>query len=92
MKPNLHVLGASYTEPATKANPFEKIGLALLPFTPVPLSGPDALYAWGRLILYGGAAAYFFTKKKNSIATVFAGAAGLSLLTSVTAKAWEEKK
>jgi hypothetical protein len=60
--------------------------LALLPITPIPFEGPYALYAWGRLILYGGLAAMLYEKKKTA-AYVLAGAAGLSVLTSLAYQA-----
>lgn len=58
--------------------------VALLPFSPVGFTSGSSLYAWGRLILYGGAAVILYDKHKTA-AMVLGGAALLSLLTSLTA-------
>lgn len=59
------------------------IGLALLPFTPVPFTGTDALYAWGRLLLYGAIAGATF-RKYRMVSYVAMGAAGVSIMTSLS--------
>lgn len=64
------------------ANGKVNIALAMLPFTALPFSGNTAIYAWGRLVLYGGLAVMLHSKHKTASYT-FAGAAGLSLLTSL---------
>jgi len=68
-----------------------KIALAMLPITPVPFCGDGALYAWGRLIAYGALAVFTYNKHKTA-SYVFAGAAGLSLVTSLAAKSWDGVK
>jgi hypothetical protein len=65
-----------------------KIALAMLPITPVPFSGTGAIYAWGRLLTYGALSVMLYNKHKTA-SYVFAGAAGLSLVTSLAAKSWE---
>lgn len=65
------------------------IGLALVPFTPVPFKGTDAIYAWGRLVIYGGASALLY-KKNKTIATGLLIAAGTSLLTSLASESWSK--
>jgi hypothetical protein len=67
-----------------------KIGLAMLPITPVPFSGDGAIYAWGRLLAYSALAVMTYSKHKTA-SYVFAGAAGLSLVTSLAAKTWTDK-
>jgi hypothetical protein len=68
------------------------IGLALVPTVSVPFSGAsDSVFAWGRLLLYGGIALAFWDKKPR-IAKVSAAAAGLSLLTSLGVMAWDKSK
>ena len=65
-----------------------KIALAMLPITPVPFSGTGAIYAWGRLLTSGALSVMLYNKHKTA-SYVFAGAAGLSLVTSLAAKSWE---
>ena len=65
-----------------------RIALAMLPITPVPFTGNGAIYAWARLVLYGSAAVVLHAKHKNA-SYVMAGAAGLSLVSSLAAKSWE---
>jgi hypothetical protein len=67
---------------ATKSN----IALDLLPFTGVPFSGSEAIWAWGRLLGYS-AAAYLLWKPSRTASYVFAGAAAISLATSLSATA-----
>jgi len=64
-----------------------RIGLAMLPFTPVSFDGPESLYAWTRLIVYGAAASLMW-KRQRAIAYVLTGAAGMSLVTSLSGSAW----
>lgn len=71
----------------TKANPFGKAGLNLVPFTPVPFSGPDSVYAWGRLLGYSAIAAAIWGKSRRA-GYLFAGAAAVSLLTSLGGDAY----
>lgn len=73
--------------PPDSNNNTKNIGLALVPFTPVPFTGKDALYSWGRLIAYGGLAALTYKKSKN-LSYLFGAAAGVSLLTSLSANSW----
>jgi hypothetical protein len=72
--------------PAQKSN----MALALLPFTPVPFTGSDSLLAYGRIALYGVAAGLTWEKHRK-LSYVFAGAAGLSLVTSLSANAYQKK-
>jgi hypothetical protein len=67
----------------------ERIILGLLPFTPVPLTGPDFLLAWGRLAGYS-LLAYWTFNKTRPISYAFMGAAGVSLATSLTAGMWNK--
>jgi hypothetical protein len=97
-QPKLRVLGQDETEstmdqdapqPNTSAKiAGSKIALAMLPITPVPFSGTGAIYAWGRLLTYGALSVMLYNKQKTA-SYVFAGAAGLSLVTSLAAKSWE---
>jgi len=63
------------------------IGVTFLPFTPVTFDGPDALYAWARVLLYGAASTLMW-KRHRPTAYALAGAAGLSLLTSLSGTAY----
>jgi hypothetical protein len=63
--------------------------LALLPFTPVQFGGRDSMLAYGRIALYGIAAGLTWEKHRK-LSYVFAGAAGLSLVTSLSANAWKK--
>lgn len=66
--------------PAQKRFP---IALALVPITPVPFTDDQkGLWAWGRLAVYGAGAALVW-KKSPALGKVLAGAAGLSLVTSL---------
>ena len=65
----------------------KSIGVTMLPFTPVTFDGPDAIYAWTRLIVYGAASTLMW-KRHRPTAYLFAGAAGLSLLTSLSGSAY----
>lgn len=66
-----------------------KIGLALVPFSPVPFTGTDAMYAWGRILLYGGIAVAAYNKNKT-LATVMGSAAGLCVLSSLAGTSWRK--
>lgn len=66
-----------------------KIGLALVPFTPVSFTGQDAFYAWGRVILYGGIALASY-KQNRAIAVVSGSAAGLCVLSSLAGGSWRK--
>lgn len=72
------------------STPSNNLGLALVPFTPVPFTGRSALYSWGRLIAYGGLAALTY-KKNRKLSYLFGAAAGVSLLTSLASNSWEKK-
>lgn len=72
-------------------NGYANIGLALVPFTPVPFTGSGALHAWGRLAFYGTLSFATYSKYKKASA-VFGAAAGISLLTSLAAKSWEQNQ
>ena len=81
--------------PSQQSNPpvkvdFEKLALGLIPFTPVQFSGPDALLAWGRLAGYG-LLAYMTYNKMRPLSYAAMGAMGVSLATSLSAKAWGKK-
>jgi hypothetical protein len=81
--------------PPSQSNPpakvdLEKLALGLIPFTPVQFTGPDALLAWGRLAGYG-LLAYLTYNKIRPVAYIALGAAGVSLATSLSAKAWGKK-
>jgi hypothetical protein len=71
---------------ASMAGTKSNIALDLLPFTGVPFSGSEALWAWGRLLGYS-AAAYMLWKPSRTASYVFAGAAAISLATSLSATA-----
>jgi len=68
----------------------EKLALGLFPFTPVQFSGSDSLIAWGRLAGYG-LLAYLTYNKMRPLSYIAIGAAGVSLATSLSAKAWGKK-
>lgn len=74
--------------PASPAAPkqLRSIGLDLLPFTPVPFSGPDTVWAYLRIGLYG-AVSMAVWKRARTVGYVMAGAAVLSALTSLSASA-----
>jgi hypothetical protein len=77
------------TTPPVKAQK-SNIALALLPFTPVPFTGSESLLAYGRIALYGIAAGMAWEKHRQ-LAYILAGAAGLSLVTSLSANAYQKK-
>jgi hypothetical protein len=58
-----------------------QFGLKLVPFVPVSFS-TDAPMAWGRLIIYGAAAALTYEKARK-LSYGFMAAAGVSLATSL---------
>jgi len=62
------------------------IGLDMLPFTPVPFTGQDALWAYLRVGAYG-ALSLATWKRARTLSYVFAGAATVSVLTSLSASA-----
>lgn len=62
------------------------IGLDMMPFTPVPFIGRDALWAYVRLGAYG-ALSLATWKRARTLSYVFAGAAAVSVLTSLSASA-----
>lgn len=62
------------------------IGLDLLPFTPVPFTGNDAIWAYIRVGLYG-AMAMATWKRARTVSYVMSGAAAVSVLTSLSASA-----
>lgn len=64
--------------------------LGFIPFTPVQLSGPDALIGWGRIAAYS-LLAYATFNKMRPVSYIAMGAAGVSLATSLTAKMWSKK-
>jgi len=81
--------------PSTQSNPpskvnLEKLMLGLIPFTPVQFSGSDSLIAWGRLAGYG-LLAYATYNKMRPLSYAAIGAMGVSLATSLSAKAWGKK-
>lgn len=63
--------------------PKRNIAMDLLPFTAVPFEGEDALYAWGRLLMYG-AVAYATYKPMRNVSYGAMAAAGMCLLTSLS--------
>lgn len=65
-----------------------KSAVALVPFTPVPFSGPDMVYAVGRVALYSAIAAYSWDRNRT-IAYIAAGAAAMSVATSLTGGLWK---
>lgn len=79
--------------PETPVTPSDsnRIALALFPFTPVPLTGKDALMGWGRLALYGSIA-YMTWKPARKISYGFAGAAIVSAITSISGNAWSKNQ
>lgn len=79
--------GAPINAETSLRNPMAKFGLAMVPFTPVAFTGTDALYAWGRLVVYGGLALGIYRKNKT-LSTVFGVAAGVSVLTSLGGTSW----
>ena len=81
------------TTPVTTTTPpmLRRVGLAMLPFTPVSFDGVDSMYAWTRLIVYSAGAALVW-KRQKTIAYGFAAAAGMSLVTSLSGSAWEGAK
>ena len=63
-----------------------RMALLLIPTTPVSFSGPDAGMAWLRILAYGATAALVW-KGNRTIGYVAAGAAALSLITSLSSDA-----
>ena len=61
----------------------KSFGLAMFPFTPVPFSGPDSMYAWARLLIYGTIAGLTF-QKMRTVSYIAMGAAGVSVMTSLS--------
>lgn len=62
---------------------FKKIALMMLPTSPISFTGDEAIFAWGRLALYG-AVSYMTWGKARKISYAAAGCAGLSLITSLS--------
>jgi hypothetical protein len=77
----------SHLTPSSLANPLSKIGTALVPFIGVPFTGSDAIYAWGRLLVYGSVS-YLCWKRNKTIAYAAGAAAGVSLATSLANTSW----
>lgn len=67
---------------------FSKVTLGLLPFSPAPLTGNDAWIGYTRLALYTLGGSYALSKKRKTLGYAMLGAAGLSLATSLSSKAW----
>jgi hypothetical protein len=65
-----------------------KMGLKLLPFTPVPFTGTEAFYAWGRLLAYTTLGVMTWEKHRK-LSYVALAAAGLSLTTSLASGAYQ---
>jgi len=70
-------------------NGLKKMGLAMLPFSSVTFDGEDALFAWTRLLLYSAGATLMW-KRHRPTSYVLAGAAALSLLTSLSNTAYQK--
>jgi len=68
-----------------------EMGQALVPFAPVGFGGRTGLYAWARLLIYGGVALAAYPKSKK-VSTVFGIAAGTSLISSLSADGWNRTK
>lgn len=68
---------------------FSKIALAVMPFTPVPFSGQNMIYAIGRVAGYS-LLAYLTYNKMRPASYGFMVSAGISLVTSLTAGAWKK--
>jgi hypothetical protein len=71
-----------------KKNPMERIGLGLLPFTPIGFTGQDAALAWIRVGLYA-TVAYFTYSKVKPLFYIASSAAVLSTVTSLASGAWK---
>ena len=65
-----------------------KAALSLFPLSPAPLTGKDAFYGWVRLGVYGGLT-YATWGRARKVGYIFAGAAAASLISSITAGAWQ---
>ena len=74
--------------PAVPGNPFAKMALGLLPFTPLPLSGPDAWMGYTRMSVYA-LAAYLAWSKSRRLSYLLMGAGGLSAATSLAHGSWQ---
>jgi len=85
----VNVAPATDTAPPATTPAKVNAALALLPFTPVPFSGSESFWAYGRIILYGVGATLVWEKHRK-ISYVLAGAAGLSLVTSLSASAYKK--
>lgn len=75
--------------PAPTTPDFGRVAIQMLPFTAVSFS-ETPLLAWGRLLGYSALAAMLWTKHKQ-LAYVAGSAAGLSLVTSLTASVMAKK-
>jgi len=73
-----------------RANPMRSFGLSMIPFTPVPLTGEKAVYGYLRLGVYA-TASYLTWGKSRRLSYLFAGAAGVSLATSLAGGAWNKE-
>lgn len=62
------------------------LAVAVLPFAPLAMSGPQAPWAFGRIALYGVASALTF-KRFRTASYVLMSAAALSAATSLSATA-----
>jgi hypothetical protein len=65
------------------------IATGLLPFMPVKFEGGDTLLAIGRIAAYGLLAYATYNKMRN-VSYALMGAAGLSLITSISASFWNQ--
>lgn len=81
--PEMVIKGDAPSTPSTPLKAKRNIAMDLLPFTAVPFEGEDAIWAWGRILLYG-AVAYATWKPAKTVSYVAMGAAGMSLLTSLS--------
>lgn len=79
------------TDKSVQQNPnmLNRAAMAMIPFTPVGFSGEDAPYAWLRLATYGVASLGLY-KRNKTLSYTFGIAAGVGLLTSLSADGWKK--
>lgn len=68
-----------------------RLGMAMIPFTPVSFRGAEAPLAWLRLGVYG-VGAYMAWGKARRLSYLLAGAAVVSTATSMAGTAWNGEK
>lgn len=80
--------GKANGEPTVLSSPLtlKQLGLSMNPLSPVQLTGDKSLFAYLRLIIYGGLT--YMTWSNVALRYTFMGATAVSLASSLSAGAW----